>query len=99
MVVAAIMFAAFRIWHRIIAIAAEGLAAANALGGKPCPFDCAMFFQGFQRVGAARWLIATRIADPWREQQAVNPHRDSNDMSGEFHDLSACVLVVCAVAA
>ena len=62
------------------------MTAEHAAYGQDGSFDAAMFAQGFKDVGAARWMIPTAVADPWREHEAVEPDRQGQHKGEGGHD-------------
>ena len=61
------------LWHRIVAGAAPGMAAANAFYSKPKPFEQAVFFKGLHAVGAAGGCVAAGWAQEGRNAFLVQP--------------------------
>lgn len=73
--------------YGIIAVPTPGVAAANPPRGQPAAFNGTVLFKCFKRVGAAGWLIAAAMANPWGQQKPVSAHRQGDDMGKGCHGL------------
>ena len=73
----------------IVAMTAPGMASSDPAGSQSCALERAMEFKGFERVFAARGLIAARWWEPGRDQHAVTPNRHSHNAAAPAHFIPA----------
>ena len=67
------------------AAAAPGVAAGDPTGRQPAALDPAVLLQGFQRIGAAGWMVAAVKADPRAEDQPICPDGQGQDAGERAH--------------
>ena len=65
--------------HGIVAVAAPGVAAADAVDREIAALDAAVAFQRLERVGRTGGLEAAAVADPGRQDQAIGAHREGEE--------------------
>ena len=73
------------IWDRVIAVTTPGVTTADPPYGQPAPTQGTVPLQGFERVDAARWLIAAGWRQPGRYQQTVANDRHGNEAAAPAH--------------
>src|SRR5574340_325380 len=71
--------------HRIVAVAAAGAAAADALGGEPAALERAVLFDGLLAVFRAGRQIAALPPQPGRQRHLVDADRPDEESLREVH--------------
>ena len=73
------------IWDRVIAVTTPGVTTADPPYGQPAPTQGTVPLQGFERVDAARGLIAAGWRQPGRYQQTVANDRNGDEAAAPAH--------------
>ena len=80
----------FAFWNGVVPALPPRMTAQDASQRQPCPDQSTMFLQGFQRIGAAGWLITTIVPHPWAENQPIGAHGKRKKMCQHAHRFALC---------
>src|SRR5512139_1364321 len=72
-------------WHRVVAVAATGAAAADALGSEPAALECAVLFDRLLAVFRAGRQIAALPPQPGRQRKLVHADRADEKPLRDVH--------------